>query len=73
MAENIDDIIKKIKNNSNEENKKLAEDLQKGLSESQSASLQKLLSDKELVKKLLASDQAKKIMKKFGGDSNGHQ
>ena len=73
MAENIDDIIKKIKNNSNEENKKLAEDLQKGLSESQSASLQKLLSDKELVKKLLDSDQAKKIMKKFGGDNNGHQ
>lgn len=73
MAENIDDIIKKIKSNSSEENKKLAEDLQKGLSESQSASLQKLLSDKELVKKLLDSDQAKKIMKKFGGDNNGHQ
>ena len=73
MAENIDDIIKKIKSNSSEENKKLAEDLQKGLSESQSASLQKLLSDEELVKKLLDSDQAKKIMKKFGGDNNGHQ
>ena len=73
MAENIDDIIKKIKSNSSEENKKLAEDLQKGLSESQSASLQKLLSDKELVKKLLDSDQAKKIMKKFGGDNNGYQ
>lgn len=73
MAENIDDIIKKIKSNSSEENKKLAEELQKGLSESQSASLQKLLSDKELVKKLLDSDQAKKIMKKFGGDNNGHQ
>ena len=73
MAENIDDIIKKIKSNSSEENKKLAEDLQKGLSDSQSASLQKLLSDKELVKKLLDSDQAKKIMKKFGGDNNGHQ
>lgn len=72
MAENIDDIIRKIKTNSNEENKKLAEDLQKGLSEKQSESLHKLLSNKELVKKIMESDQAKNIMKKFGGDKNGH-
>ncbi len=73
MAENIDDIISKIKNNSNEENKKLAEELKNGLSESQSASLQQLLSNKELVKKILDSEQAKNLMKKFGGDKNGHK
>lgn len=73
MAENIDEIISKIKNNSNEENKKLAEELKNGLSESQSQSLQQLLSDKELVRKILDSDQAKNLMKKFGGDKHGHQ
>jgi len=73
MAENIDEIISKIKNNSNEENKKLAEELKNGLSESQSRSLQQLLSNKELVKKILDSDQAKNLIKKFGGDKHGHQ
>ena len=73
MSENIDNIIGKIKNNSNDENKKLAENLMNSLSESQSQTLQKLLSDKEALRKLLSSDQAKNIMKKIGGDKNGHK
>ena len=73
MADNIDDIIGKIKNNSNDENKKLAENLMNSLSESQSQTLQKLLSDKESLRKLLSSDQAKNIMNKLGGDKNGHK
>lgn len=73
MADNIDDIIGKIKNNNSDENKKLAEKLIGGLSESQSETLQKLLSDKELMKKMLASDQAKNLMNKLGGDKNGHK
>ena len=60
-------------NNSNDENKKLAENLMNSLSESQSQTLQKLLSDKEALRKLLSSDQAKNIMKKIGGDKNGHK
>lgn len=73
MADNIDDIIGKIKNNNSNENKKLAENLMNSLSESQSQTLQKLLSDKALMQKLLSSDQAKNIMKKLGGDKNGHK
>lgn len=73
MADNIDDIIGKIKNNNSNENKKLAETLMNSLSESQSQTLQKFLSDKELVKKLLSSEQAKNIMDKLGGDKNGHK
>lgn len=73
MADNIDDIISKIKNNSGNENKKLAENLINGLSENQSQTLQKILSDKELMKKVLLSDQAKNLMNKLGGDKNGHK
>ena len=73
MADNIDDIICKIKNNSNDENKKFAENLMKSLSDSQTQTLQKLLSDKESLRKLLSSDQAKNIMNKLGGDKNGHK
>ena len=73
MADNIDDIIGKIKNNSNDENKKLAENLMKSLSDSQTQTLQKLLSDKESLRKMLSSDQAKNIMNKLGGDKNGHK
>lgn len=73
MADNIDDIISKIKNNSNEENRKLAEELKNGLSASQSETLQKLMSNKELMKKLLESDQAKNLMSKLGGGKDGHK
>lgn len=73
MQDNINDIIVQIKNNSKEENKKLAEKLKNGLSESQSDALGKLMSDKNLVNKLLQSDEAKKIMNQLGGDKNGHK
>lgn len=73
MGNNIDDLIEKIKHNSREENRELAEDLKKGLSNSQSDALSKLLSNKELMKKLLDSDEAKNIMNKLGGDKSGHQ
>lgn len=73
MAENIDDIISKIKNNSNEENKKLAEELQGGLSRSQNEALQKLMGDKEMLKKIFESDKMKNIIDKLGGDKNGHK
>lgn len=73
MADNIDDIIGKIITNDSNENKKLAENLMSSLSESQSQTLQKLLSDKSLMQKLLSSDQAKNIMNKLGGDKNGHK
>ncbi len=73
MADNIDDIIGKIKNNNGNENKKLAENLMNSLSESQSQTLQKILSDNEMMQKLLSSDQAKNLLNKLGGDKNGHK
>ena len=73
MADNIDEIINNVRKNSDIENKKLAEDIMKNLSESQSQTLQRVLSDKALMNKLLSSDQAKKLMNKLGGDKNGHQ
>ena len=73
MGNNIDDLIEKIKNNSREENQELAQELKKGLSNSQSDALNKLLSNKELMQKLLNSDEAKNIMNKLGGDKRGHQ
>ena len=73
MADNIDEIINNVRNNSDSENKKLAEDIMKNLSESQSRTLQRVLADKALMNKLLSSDQAKKLMNKLGGDKNGHQ
>lgn len=73
MADNIDEIINNVRKNSESENKKLAEDIMKNLSESQSQALQRVLSDKALMNKLLSSDQAKKLMNKLGGDKNGHQ
>lgn len=73
MADNLDDIINKIRSNSKEENKKLAEEMKKNLSDEQTQSLNKLISNKDLMKKLLSSDEAKNIMKKLGGDSNGHK
>lgn len=73
MGNNIDDLIEKIKHNSREENQELAQELKKGLSNSQSDALNKLLSNKELMQKLLNSDEAKNIMNKLGGDKSGHQ
>lgn len=73
MSDNLDDIINKIKSNSKEENKKLAEEMKNNLSDEQSQSLAKLISNKELIKKLLSSDEAKNIIKKLGGDNNGYK
>lgn len=70
---NFDDLLEKIKHNSREENRELAEELKQGLSGSQSDALNKLLSNKELMRKLLDSDEAKNIMNQLGGDENGHQ
>ena len=73
MADNIDDIISKIKSNSNEENQKFARELQSGLSPNQNEALQKLLGDKEMLKKIFESDKMKNIIEKLGGDNNGYK
>lgn len=70
---NIDDLIGKIKRNNAEENRQLAEELKKGLSQSQSEAFNKLISNKDLMQKLLESDEAKNIMNKLGGDKSGHK
>lgn len=68
MSDNIDEIINKVKSNSSAENKKMVEGLINNLSESQSHTVQNILSDKELIKKLLSSEQAKNLINKLGGD-----
>lgn len=73
MADNIDDIIRKIKNNSKEENENLADELKSKLSNEQTKSLNNLLSNRELMKKLMSSDEVKRMMEKFGGDNSGHK
>lgn len=73
MADNLDNIINRIKNNSKEENKQLVQEMKRNLSEEQTQSLNKLMSDKELVKKLFASEQVQQIIKKLGGDNNGYK
>ena len=73
MSDSFDDIIRKIRSNSKEENKKLAEEMKSALTDEQSRSLNALISNRELMKKLMESDEAKNIMKKLGGDGNGHK
>ena len=73
MTNNIDDLIGKIKNNSDDENKQLAQELKNNLSESQTDALNKLMTNKDLLQKLFSSDAAKNIINKLGGDNNGHQ
>lgn len=73
MSDNLDNIINKIKNNSKEENKQLAQEMKRNLTEEQTQSLNKLMSDKELVKKLFACEQVQQIIKKIGGDNNGYK
>ena len=72
MSDNIDDIIRRIRSNSKEANETLAEELKSRLSAEQTKSLNKLLSDKELMKKMMCSDEVKRMMEKLGGDKNGH-
>ena len=73
MSDNIDDIIRRIRSNSKEANETLAEELKSRLSAEQTKSLNKLLSDKELMKKMMCSDDVKRMMEKLGGDKNGHK
>ena len=73
MSDNIDDIIRRIRSNSKEANESLAEELKSRLSAEQTKSLNKLLSDKELMKKMMCSDEVKRMMEKLGGDKNGHK
>lgn len=69
--DNINEIINKIKNNTENENKQLAEELKANLSEKQNNALGRLLSDKKLVAELLKSPEAKEILRKVSGDENG--
>lgn len=69
----IDEIISKIKNNSYKDNVNLADELKSKLTDSQSDALAKLLSDKQKLTELMNSPEAKNILKKLGGDANGHK
>ena len=73
MPENIDGIINKIKNNNEQENKKLAEDMANSLSPEQKATLRKLMNDKSLLQKIFSNEKFREIMNKIGGDVNGHK
>ena len=73
MPENIDGIINKIKNNNEQENKKLAEDMANSLSPEQKAALSKLMNDKSLLQKIFSNEKFREIMNKIGGDVNGHK
>ena len=55
------------------ENEILANELKSRLSSEQTKTLDKLLSDKELMKKMMSSDEVKRLMEKLGGDRNGHK
>lgn len=70
---NIEEIIKRMKNNSEDQNRQLAKELTQNLSQGQNDALSRLLSDKALVTKLMNTPEAQEILKKMGGDKNGHQ
>ncbi|MCD7775538.1 MAG: hypothetical protein LUH40_08150 [Clostridiales bacterium] len=70
--ENMDELFAQIKNNSKEDNKKIAEQVMKSLSPEQSQTLKSVLSDKSLMDKILNSKEARDIMGKIGG-ANGHK
>ncbi len=73
FTDNIEEIINKMKNNSEQENRELAKELTGNLSQGQNDALARLLSDKALVTKLMNTPQAKEILRKMGGDGNGHK
>ena len=73
MSDNIDDIIRKIRSNSKTENEILANELKSRLSSEQTKTLDKLLSDKELMKKMMCSDEVRRMMEKLGGGKDGHK
>lgn len=71
--DNLENIIDKIKNNSEEENKKLAQKLTEQLSDSQNDALSRLLSDKKLISQIMNSPKAQEILKNISGEKNGHK
>lgn len=73
MSDNLEDMISHIKNNTDEENRELASSLQESLSAEQSSKLNGILSNRELLNKLMASDAVKNILSKLGGGQNGNQ
>ncbi len=73
MPENIDEMINRIRNNNEQENKKLAEDLTNSLSQEQKTALDKLMNDKSLLQKIINNEKVREIMNKIGGEQNGHQ
>ncbi len=73
MSDNLDEMINKIKNNSADENRKLAENLKNNLTDEQKSSLEKLMSDSNLMQKLMNNSKVQEIIRKLGGDGNGHQ
>ena len=72
FMDNIEDIINRMKNNSEQENKELAKELTQNLSQNQNDALVRLLSDRALVTKLMNTPEAKSILKKMGS-GNGHK
>lgn len=73
LMNNIEEIIKRMKNNSEEQNRQLAKELTQNLSQGQNDALSRLLSDKALVTKLMNTPEAQEILKKMDGDKNGHK
>ena len=73
LSDKIDEMLDKINSGSAEENRQLAEKLSRGLSSEQKKAVERLLSDSNLMKKLSENEKVREIIKKFGGDVNGHQ
>ena len=73
MTEKSDEILEKIYNGSAEENRQLAEKLSQSLSPEQKKAVERLVSDSNLMKKLTSNEKVREILKKFGGDSDGHR
>lgn len=70
MSDNNDfnELLKKIKNGSKEDNKQLAAELKSNMTQQQKDALNKVLSNKDLLQKLLNSQEAKNIINKLGGE-----
>lgn len=67
-SNDFNELLKKLKNGSSEENKQLAADLKNSMTQQQKDALNKVLSNKDLLQKLLNSDEAKNIINKLGGE-----
>lgn len=67
-SNDFNELLKKLKNGSSEENKQLAADLKNSMTQQQKDALNKVFSNKDLLHKLLNSDEAKNIINKLGGE-----